>query len=416
MLLAGDAETCAAWLAGSEWRVSIVPMISRAQDAVADGGLATPGARAVTLATVTPLASIFGSGFLIIIPILERELGALAAVGMAGVCLVAWMVGIAVRHNVAVAEPLAAADRLDPTTSRIDRASDLVIVVAYVISVALYLRILALFVVGYVSTGSGVSERLLAVSLVALITAVGLVRGLAGLELLERLALGAVLLLVLAIGAAFAGNDASQLLGGGLRLPPAPRPGLVSVLLVLGGIVITVQGFETVRYLQHIDRQARIAGCRVSQLISSFVYILVVALATPLMGLGTRSGADRGLLELVQRVAPLLALPLVLCAVLSQFSAATADTEAGVGNLRVIGWAPLRGRRRYLLVGGAGAVLAATLGTSVIIVVASRAFAAYYALQCVVALRTSNRARTRIGYGVLALVMVAITLLAEPAQ
>jgi hypothetical protein len=109
-------------------------------------------------------------------------------------------------------------------------------------------------------------------------------------------------------------------------------------------------------------------------------------------------------------------LPLVLCAVLSQFSAATADTEAGVGNLRGIGWPPLRGRRRYLLVGGAGAVLAGTLQTSVIIVVASRAFAAYYALQCVVALRTSNRARTRIGYGVLALVMVAITLLAEPAQ
>jgi hypothetical protein len=177
-----------------------------------------------------------------------------------------------------------------------------------------------------------------------------------------------------------------------------------------------VQGFETVRYLQHIDRQARIAGCRVSQLISSFVYILVVALATPLMGLGTRSGADRGLLELVQRVAPLLALPLVLCAVLSQFSAATADTEAGVGNLGVIGWAPLRGRRRYLLVGGAGAVLAATLATSVIIVVASRAFAAYYALQCVVALRTSNRGRIRVGYGVLAVLMVAITLLAQPAQ
>jgi hypothetical protein len=272
------------------------------------------------------------------------------------------------------------------------------------------------FVVGYVSTGSGASERLLAVILVGLITAVGLVRGLAGLELLERLALGSVLLLVLAIGATFAGNDASQMLGGGLRLPPVPGSGLVSVLLVLGGIVITVQGFETVRYLQHIDCQARIAGCRLSQVISSVVYILIVALATPLMGLGTRSGADRGLLELVQRVAPLLALPLVLCAVFSQFSAATADTEAGVGNLRVIGWAPLRGRRRYLLVGGAAAVLAGTLGTSVIIVVASRAFAAYYALQCTVALRTSNRRRIRVAYGVLALLMVAITLLARPAQ
>jgi hypothetical protein len=361
------------------------------------------------LATVTPLASIFGSGFLIIIPILERELGALAAAGMAAVCVLAWTVGIAIRHNVKVVEPLTSADHLDLTTARIDRASDFVIVIAYVISVAV-------FVVGYVSSGSGAAERLLAVALVLVITAVGLVRGLAGLELLERLALGSVLILVLAIGGTFAGIDASQLLGGGLRLPPVPRPGFVSVLLVLGGIVITVQGFETVRYLQHIDRQARIASCRLSQLISSVVYILIVVLATPLMGLGTRSGADGGLLELVQRVAPLLALPLVLCAVLSQFSAATADTEASVGNLRVIGWAPLQGRRRYLVVGGAAAVLAATLGTSEIIVVASRAFAAYYALQCVVALRTSGRLWPRMGYGVVALVMVAITVLAQPAQ
>jgi hypothetical protein len=391
-------------------------MTTPAQGGAADDGGAKLGARAVVLATVTPLASIFGSGFLIIIPILERELGALAAVGMAAVCLLAWLVGIAIRHNVAVAEPLTEADRLDSTTARIDRASDLVIVVAYVISVALYLRILAVFVVGYVSTGSGASERLLAVILVGVITTVGLVRGLAGLELLERVALGAVLVLVVAIGVAFGGNDTSQLLGRGLRLPPVPSPGLVSVFLVLGGIVITVQGFETVRYLQHIDRQARIAGCRVSQLMSSGVYIVIVALATPLMGLGTRSGADRGLLELVQRVAPLLALPLVLCAVLSQFSAATADTEASVGNLRGIGWAPLRGRRRYLLVGVAAAMLAATLATSEIIVVASRAFAAYYALQCTVALRTSNCGRVRVGYGILALVMVAITLLARPAQ
>jgi hypothetical protein len=117
----------------------------------------------------------------------------------------------------------------------------------------------------------------------------------------------------------------------------------------------------------------------------------------------------------VQRVAPLLALPLVLCAVLSQFSAATADTEAGVGNLRAIAWRPLRGRRRYTLVGLVAAALAATLATSTIIVVASRAFAAYYALQCVVAMRTSGSRRQRIGYGALAVVMLAITLLAEPA-
>jgi hypothetical protein len=64
---------------------------------------------------------------------------------------------------------------------------------------------------------------------------------------------------------------------------------------------------------------------------------------------------------------------------------------------------------------GAAAVLAGTLGTSVIIVVAARAFAVYDALQCAVALRTSNRGRIHVGYGVLAILKVAITLLAEPA-
>ena len=169
-----------------------------------------PGRRAVVLATVTPLASIFGSGFLIIIPILERELGSLAAVGMAAVCLLAWMVGIAIRHNVAVVEPLSNEDRLDRTTARLECASDLVIVVAYLISVALYVRIMAQFVVGYVASGSGEAERLLAVGVIALITLVGLIRGLSGLELLERVALGTVLILVFAIGTAFAGKDASN--------------------------------------------------------------------------------------------------------------------------------------------------------------------------------------------------------------
>ena len=367
------------------------------------------------VATVTPLASIFGSGLLIIVPILERELGALAAVGMAGVCAVAWMVGGAIRHNVAVVEPLSQAGRLDAATARLERVSDLVIVVAYVISVALYVRILAQFVVQYASAGSGQAERMVGIGVIVLITVVGLARGLSGLELLERAALGAVLALVVVIGATFAAHDVSRLAGAGLHLPPSPRSSVGSVLLVLGGIVITVQGFETVRYLQHIDRATRIAACRLSQLTSSLVYVLLVVLATPLMGLGTSSGADGQLLELVQRVAPLLALPLVVCAVLSQFSAATADTEASVGNLRVIAWRPLRGRRGYMLVGLVAGALAATLATSTIIVVASRAFAAYYALQCVVAIRTSESSWQRIGYGALAVVMLAITLLAEPA-
>jgi hypothetical protein len=223
-----------------------------------------------------------------------------------------------------------------------------------------------------------------------------------------------VLVLVAAIGVTFAAKDIGGL-DGGLDLPPVPAVD-PSVLLTLGGIIITVQGFETVRYLQdRADRATRIAASRVAQLIATVVYIAIVALATPLMGLGTPGGSDPDLLALVERVVPFLALPLVLSAVFSQLSAAVADTEAGVGNLAVLGWRPLRGRRVYVGIGAAAAALAATLGTGIVVVVASRAFALYYALQCVVAMRTSERAVPRVGFGLLAAVMLAITLFATPA-
>jgi hypothetical protein len=52
--------------------------------------------------------------------------------------------------------------------------------------------------------------------------------------------------------------------------------------------------------------------------------------------------------------------------------------------------------------------------TFTLVAVASRAFAAYYGIQCVVALRTSTSLAPRLGYGMLATVMAAITLLAQP--
>ncbi len=375
-----------------------------------------PGRSRVLLATVTPLASIFGSGFLIIVPVLERTLGALAVVGAAGVCAVAWLVGTAIRHCVRVVEPLAASGELDRATRRLERLADAVIVVAYVISVALYLRIMAEYVVSFaVDGGSASAERMLACAAVALIVAVGVLRGFHGLDLLERAALVAVLVLTTLLGGALLIDDARALLDTGLRLPPVPDLGVGRVLLILGGIVITVQGFETIRYLgDEYDAPTRISASRVAQGVAASIYIGVVAVATPAMGLGTSAGPDDTLLQVTNRVAPILALPLVLCAVLSQFSAAIADTAAADGNLRGLAHS-MRGPLPYLVTGGAAIVLAATVNTFAIIAVASRAFAAYYAIQALIALRTSDGTARRVGYGALALVMTAITLFAEPA-
>jgi hypothetical protein len=375
-----------------------------------------PSTRAVLAASVTPLASIFGSGFLIIIPVLERTLGALSVIGVVAVCALAWVVGSSIRHIVARVEPLIGAGRLDPGTRRLDRLGDAVIVVAYVISVALYLRIMAVYIVGYLGDGGDVAERALASVTVALIVFVGITRGFGGLDLMERIALGAVLVLTTLLGGALAITDADAVLSGGLDLPPVPDRGIGEVLLVLGGIVITVQGFETVRYLgAEFDARTRIWASRLSQLVAASIYIGFVIVATPLMGLGTEAGADEDLLEITERVAPLLLLPLVLSAVLSQFSAATADTVAAVGNLRGLLAGPMAGRAPYLLSGVAAIILCWTVDTFVIIAIASRAFAAYYCIQALIAMRTCDGAARRVGYGMLAALMAAITLLAQPA-
>ncbi len=99
---------------------------------------------------------------------------------------------------------------------------------------------------------------------------------------------------------------------------------------------------------------------------------------------------------------------------LSQFSAATADTASADGNLRGLSsW--MKGPRPFLVSGVAALALAATVPTYTIVAVASRAFAAYYALICITAFRTTTGWHRKTGYGLLALLMLAIAALAEPA-
>lgn len=375
------------------------------------------GRRAVVAASVTPLASILGSGLLIIVPVLERTLGAFAVFGVVAICGLAWLIGTAIRHNVVVVEKRNVADTVDVWTARSGKLADGVIVIAYVISVALYLRIMAQYLVGFFdSAGSTLWEPVIACVSVAIIVGIGAVRGFTGLDKLDRVSLSAVLVLTTVLGGVLLFHDATAASTTSLRFPPIPSLPPVTTLLVLGGIVITVQGFETVRFLgEEYDVRTRVWASRLAQLISSSIYIGFVAVATPVMGLGTRAGADSTLLNITGRIAPWLAIPLVLSAVLSQFSAAIADTAAADGNLRGLNrW--FKGPRPYLISGAAAIGLAATVPTLTIVAIASRAFAAYYALQAVIAMRTSTGPVRKTGFGVLALVMLAVTVFAEPAS
>ena len=90
--------------------------------------------KSVIDATSTPLASIFGSGFLVIVPILAGAVGEYSVMAMAAVCAFAYAVGSVIRFNIRQAEPVLA-DKPPESTLSLERASDLALVGAYIISV-----------------------------------------------------------------------------------------------------------------------------------------------------------------------------------------------------------------------------------------------------------------------------------------
>ncbi len=373
------------------------------------------GVAEVLRASVTPLASIFGSGFLIIVPLLERSMGKLAVVGVAVVVAVAWLVGTAIRHNVAAVEERIERGELSTRIRYLERLGDVVIALAYVISVALYLRIMAAYTVRYVSPGAEDAAQAMATGAMAIVVAVGVFRGFHGLDFTQRVALIAVLVLTTALGLTFFGHDVSRAIGGDLRLPPLGGDGAGETLLLLGGMLICVQGFETVRYLgDEYDRPTRIWASRVAQAVAASIYLGFVLVATPLMGLGTAAGADLTMVDFTERIAPLLTLPLVLGAILSQFSAAIADTAAATENPDARTPQVLDGTPSYLISGAAAVVMIWAIPLLTLVTVASRAFAAYYLVQCVIAVATSSRVAQRFGFGSLAAVMAAIALFAQP--
>jgi len=377
----------------------------------------TDGSNRLAQATVTPLASIFGSGFLVIVPILAGAVGRYSIFAMAAVCALALAVGGVIRFNIRRAEPILAGEPPESTLA-LERSSDLALILAYVISVSLYLRILATFVLGGMGVDSPLTENLLTTAIIAAIVIVGITRGLVILEELESWALyvtlAIIVLLLLGFGLYDLGawrSAAGMQLSAGLDHTPW------EILTIIAGTLIVVQGFETPRYLgDEFDAQTRIRASRASQVISTVVYVLFVALATPLVHVLNGQYDDNSLIALAGFASALLVLPLVCAAALSQFSAAVADTLAATGNMQEVTHHHLKQRWGYILVGGGAIVLTWSTDTYQIVALASRAFAFYYMLQCFVAISVSRSGVQRLVFGLVALVLGFITVFAVPAS
>jgi len=185
----------------------------------------------------------------------------------------------------------------------------------------------------------------------------------------------------------------------------------------VAGTLIVVQGFETPRYLgEEFDAPTRIAASRWSQVISTAVYLLFVALALPVVHLLNGQYNDNSLIKLAGFASALLVTPLIAAAALSQFSAAVADTMSATGNMEEVTHDKLKQRYGYLIVGIGAVALTWSANTIEIIALASRAFAFYYMLQCFVAISLSKSVVQRVIFGVVALALAFITVFAVPAS
>jgi hypothetical protein len=254
--------------------------------------------------------------------------------------------------------------------------------------------------------------------IIGVIMAIGLTKGLDALEVLENWALYITFGIIALLLFGFACYDWTVWQSAaGFTWPKPQAHSPWEIVTIVAGTLIVVQGFETTRYLgKEFDADTRVSASRWSQIISTSVYILFVAAAMPLVHTLNGQYDDNSLIKLAGVASSLLVAPLVIAAAMSQFSAAVADTIAATGNMEEVTHEHLKSRWGTILVGGGAIALSWSASTIEIIAIASRAFAFYYMLQCLVAVTVSKSAGQRVGMVAIAIVLALITIFAVPAS
>ncbi|MEZ5924211.1 MAG: hypothetical protein R3D57_07480 [Hyphomicrobiaceae bacterium] len=371
---------------------------------------------AVWRATITPLASIIGSGFLVLGPILDKSYGSYAPLAMAGLCLCAYLFGAAIRFNIAVI------DGATPGRGRIETALETLaswsLAFAYVISVAYYLNLFGAFAVSLTAHEGTTYAKLVTTAVYVLILAVGWTRGFKMLERLEygsvttKLAIISGLLLGLAL---FFGATA---IDGHLITLPAGQTGWSSITLAFG-LLITVQGFETSRYLgRHYDANLRIRSMRLAQAVTTAIYMVYITLLVFSIDISGQKLSETAIIAMMHDVAPILPALLIVAALSAQFSAAIADTGGAGGLVAELTQNTITARQGYAFLVASGLVMTWSSDVFQIINSASRAFALYYALQALIAAaaayRMSGRRLSSYLFLLLAMLGLAIAIFGQP--
>jgi hypothetical protein len=373
-------------------------------------------------ATVTPLASIIGSGFLICGPILASEFGSAAIVAMAALLALAYAVGAVVRFNIVHVENTARTLSLHDPMAWAMRAAQVTLAIAYAVSVAYYLKLLAEFTMK--PLGVAQESHVLVANSVVTVIIVGLtaLTFSGDIRKIEHAAHASVSIKLGVIAGLLAGLAVWWLTNVGTPYElPAVRLSWRGVPLMLG-LLITVQGFETSRFMgDSYDQPTRVRTMRYAQWISSAIYLAFIALLTPFLARAQHAEGVAGILDIMEFVAPILGIFVLVGAVSSQLSAAIADSIGSGGLMVEVSRRKLGIRGAFI---GASALSIAVVWLTdpfTVIALSSRAFAIFYAMQAALALWVSFRTGqgslpSRVGFVFVGLICVVASVAGAPAE
>ncbi|MFZ1742814.1 MAG: hypothetical protein WAT93_08160 [Pontixanthobacter sp.] len=370
-------------------------------------------------ATVTPLASIIGSGFLVLAPILVSAYGRSAPLIMAGLCIGAYLFGTAIRFNIFARNVPAPVE--DVAVERLELGASWALVFAFMISVGYYLNLFGAFAVSQTPYEGATNAKLLTSAVYLLILMVGWFWGFKALERMEYAAVTVKLAIIVGLLVGLTWYFYQQASTDQLFFHPAKLSGWPALTLAFG-LIITVQGFETSRYLGHdYDPETRIASMKLAQQVCAVIYMIYIGLFAFAFDRSEFQLSETAIIDMMGMITPLLTVLLVLAALAAQFSAAIADTSGSGGLVEELTRGRMTARNGYVLLVFIGLVMTWEADVFQIIAYASRAFALYYTLQSAIAARRAfimpgTPWHTKIGFCALVALGTAIVLFGNDVE
>ena len=371
-------------------------------------------------AVVTPLASIIGSGFLLLGPVLSHAFGGFAPWVMGGLCVVAYMFGGVIRSNIATGEDAIITGQHGTLAKRIETISSWALAFAYIITVSYYLNLLGAFALSMTPFDSRFDAKLLTTGVFILIVLIGCTNGFKSLERMEYFSVAIKLAIIAGLVIGLIVNFGDQAIHETLIFNPETVTGWPAITMALG-LLITVQGFETSRYLGAVyDAQTRIRSMRMAQWLSTVIYVVYIVLIAYVFRPDQMSMTETGIINMMQIVAPILPFLLVAAALASQLSAAIADTSGSGGLFTELSRNRISEPQAYFILAVIGIALTWAADIFAIVNYASRGFAIYYGLQsglaAVIAIKQKSGLPKVIWYLALATLGAAIAVFGQTIE